>query len=102
MFARTTEMEVRPSVLEDILGILKDKVLPVTQTRAGMRSSSVLVERASGKVVVLTVWETQEAARADDTGKLIQQHIAELSRYVTSVMVTERYEVAFQLESSTT
>jgi hypothetical protein len=97
VFARTISMEVRPSVLDDVLGILRDKVLPVVQTRAGMKACSVFVDRAVGKVVVLTVWQTQEGSRADDTGRLIQQQIGQLSRYVTSVMVTDRYEVAMEV-----
>ena len=91
-------MEVRPSVLEDVLAILRDKVLPVTQTRAGMKGCSVFVDRATGKVVVLSLWQSQEASRADDTGRLIQQALAELSRYVTSVMATDRYEVVIQVD----
>ncbi len=97
MFVRTISLEVRPSVLDDVLGILREKVLPVTQARAGFRSGMVMVDRATGKVVVLTRWESQETSRADDTGRVIQQQIAELSRYVTSVMLTERYEVAYEL-----
>ena len=100
-FARTISIEVRPSVLDDVLGILSDKVLPVTQARAGSRGCSVLVDRSTGKVVVLTFWESQDASRADDTGRIIQQQIAELSRFVTSVMLTERFEVAFELSGPT-
>jgi hypothetical protein len=102
VFARTISLEVRPSVLDDVLGILRERVLPATQARAGSRGSMVLVDRATGKVVVLTRWETQEASRTDDTGRVIQQQIAELSRYVTSVMLSERYEVAHELGSQTT
>jgi quinol monooxygenase YgiN len=90
-------MEVRPSVLDDVLAVLRDKALPVAQAKPGMKSGTVLVDRAVGRVVVLTVWESQEASRADDTGRVIQQSLEELSRYVTSVMTTERYEVAFEL-----
>ncbi len=99
-FARTISIEVRPSVLDDVLKILREKVLPVTQAKSGSRGCSVLVDRGTGKVVVLTLWESQDASRADDTGKIIQQQISELSRYVTSVMLTERYEVAFELAAA--
>ena len=91
-------MEIRPSVLDDVLGILRDKVMPVMLTRAGMKGCSVLVDRATGKVVVLSLWQSQEASRADDTGRLVQQALAELSRYVTSVMATDRYEVVIQMD----
>jgi hypothetical protein len=97
LFARTITIEARPSVVDDTLRLIREQVYPVTEQRPGMLGALLLADRTKGRIVSITLWETEESMRADDTGKLLQQRISEVSHYITSVMISERFEVALHL-----
>jgi hypothetical protein len=80
-------------MLDELLGIIDGKVFPTTRQSEGSAGGMVLVDRSTGKVIAITLWDTEESMRADQTGKLLQQRISEVSRHITSVMISERYEI---------
>jgi hypothetical protein len=73
LFARTITIEARPSVVDDTLRLIREQVYPVTEQRPGMLGALLLADRTKGRIVSITLWETEESMRADDTGKLLQQ-----------------------------
>ena len=92
MFARLTRYEgASPDAIEDALEV-KKKVLPTEfgQTE-GMKGTMFLVDRDSGTILVLSLWESAEALSASEA------EAARLRDEVTGSGETasvDRYEVA--------
>ena len=64
MYARTTTIRGNPAAVEDVISYMRDKVLPVMQEMKGCVGASMLVERESGRCIVTTAWQDEEAMRA--------------------------------------
>jgi len=60
MFACVTTVQVLPDKLDDSLCFVREQVLPTVQGLAGYKSMYQLVGRTAGRVLGITLWETQE------------------------------------------
>ena len=92
MFARLTRYEgASPDAIEDTLET-KKRVLPTEYGQTeGMKGTVFLVDRESGAILVMSLWEDEEALNASE------EDAARLRNEVTGVGETasvERLEVA--------
>ncbi|TFV44849.1 antibiotic biosynthesis monooxygenase [Blastococcus sp. TF02A_35] len=61
MHARTTTIMADPSRMDDGIADVRDSVLPAVRDMDGCIGLSMLCDRASGRVIVTTAWESEEA-----------------------------------------
>ncbi len=64
MYARTTTVHGDPGNLDRGIAHVRDEVLPAVQEMEGCIGLSMLVDRTSGRCIVTTAWESEEAMRA--------------------------------------
>ena len=64
MHARSTTIQAQPSSIDAGVAHVRDEVMPALQAMAGCVGISLLVNRESGRCIVTTAWETDEAMRA--------------------------------------
>ena len=69
MFARVSELEVRPELLDEMNREGAEHILPALRMQDGFNGGLVLVDRQSGKVVAISLWESERAM--DVTGLLL-------------------------------
>ena len=93
MFARITTIgEAPPERLDDMTHEGIEHVLPALRQQDGFFGGLVLVERASGKVLALTLWESEQAMNATEEAAY---WLRVFSAEAAGGMITEveRYEV---------
>ena len=81
---------------------LKRTSCPASKRRRALRGVYLLVDRQSGKVLTITLWESEEALRAseEETTQLRSEHRGQWDQVPTAeagsqeVAGVERYEVA--------
>ncbi len=61
MFARVTTIQGAPKCVDDGIHFFREVTVPTVQGLEGFKGASLLVDRKSGKHVVITLWETDEA-----------------------------------------
>ena len=64
MYARSTTMRVRPEALDDLVAYVRDEVMPMVTQMDGCIGLSLLTDRDSGRCIVTSAWEAEEAMRA--------------------------------------
>jgi hypothetical protein len=64
MLVRTVSAEIGPERLEDFVRRYRETVRPVNERCAGLRDHYVLVDRQSGRAMVIGVWDSLEALEA--------------------------------------
>lgn len=68
MHARTIRASIVPGKMDEAIRIYRDEVLPVLQAQPGFVSTTVLVDPESHEGMVVTLWETEEAAHTTGPG----------------------------------
>lgn len=94
MFARTFTIEGHRERLEEFARIGEKKMLPALRRLEGFEGLLVLTKRHNGKILVVTLWASQEAMRAgEEASRWLRAFGAEAAGgEVTGV---ERYDVVF-------
>ena len=93
MFARITTIgEAPPQRLDSMTHEIREHVLPALRQQDGFSGFLVLLERASGKVLGLTLWESEQAMNATEEAAY---WLRVFSAEAAGGMITEveRYEV---------
>jgi Antibiotic biosynthesis monooxygenase len=79
VYARSTTIQAQPSSIDGGIAYVRDEVMPALQDMAGCIGISLLVNRQSGRCIVTTAWETDEAMRASaERVRPIRDRVAEM------------------------
>ncbi len=66
MYARVNMFEGPPDLVDQALGFVQEQVLPELRQQDGFKGLVGLVDRQSGKVIGVTLWESEQAMRASE------------------------------------
>ena len=64
MYARTTSIRGTSTAIDEATAYMQDEVMPAVQQMDGFVGLSFLADRDSGRCIVATAWQTEEAMRA--------------------------------------
>lgn len=94
MWARVTTMQGPPESVDEAIDQVKSTVLPQMRDVDGFQGMWMLVDRASGRGLGFTLWESQEAMEASEQRA---DQVRDRSAQDTGAQVAnvERFEVAF-------
>jgi quinol monooxygenase YgiN len=63
MYARSTTMVVRPEAVDDLVGYIRDDVMPMVTQLEGCIGLSLMTDRDTGRCIATSAWETEGAMR---------------------------------------
>lgn len=79
MYARSTTIQAQPTSIDDGIAHVRDKVMPALKDIDGCVGLSLMVDRTSGRCIVTSSWESEEAMRAsEESVRSIRDEAAEL------------------------
>jgi heme-degrading monooxygenase HmoA len=94
VFARVSTFEGSPEQVEELTRYASERVLPALKELDGFNGILGLADRQSGKVVVVGLWETEEAMRASEEAvNRLRSEAAEAAS--ETIAAVDRYEVTF-------
>ena len=64
MYARSTTVQAHPTRIDAGIAHVGDEIMPTVQDMDGCVGISLLADRESGRCIVTTAWETEEAMQA--------------------------------------
>jgi heme-degrading monooxygenase HmoA len=64
VYARTTTIEATPSSLDAGIAYVRDTVMPVLEGLEGHIGLSLVADRSSGRCIITSAWESEDAMRA--------------------------------------
>ncbi|HEY7433590.1 MAG TPA: antibiotic biosynthesis monooxygenase [Methylomirabilota bacterium] len=95
MFARLGSWQGSAEELERWIQRARDYVKPSLREDAGLKAAYWLVDRARGKGLIVTFWESEDAMRASEEARRRRQ--AATSAATGAQVTTERYEIVDSL-----
>jgi quinol monooxygenase YgiN len=93
MHARIGTLHVRPEHFESVSRILRETVMPAAQRQPGFSSFVVLANREEGKVVGISLWETEQNLLASEFGEYLQDQVSRVISLLRRPPEFESYEV---------
>jgi hypothetical protein len=99
MYARVVTSQFLPGTMDERIRINRDSIVPLAKRQEGFQGAFLLVDRSTGKSVVITLWDTEASMLAAAPGSYLPESTR---REVTALLVpgapyiTEHYEVAVQ------
>jgi heme-degrading monooxygenase HmoA len=94
MFARTFTIEGRREQLDEFARTGQEKILPALRRLEGFEGLLVLAKRQNGKILMVTLWESEEALRGgEEASHWFRAFGAEVAGGKAADV--ERYEVVY-------
>ena len=94
MHARVSTIQLDPARIDETVSDFEEQDLPRFKQIAGFRGFTLLIERASGKVVGTSYWDSPELMEAsEEEGTRARQRVADKGG-AQSPPAVERFEVA--------
>ena len=66
-YVRMTTLQADPSKLEEGIRFGREQALATLRQQPGFEGTRLLVDRTSGKMISVTLWASEEAARAAES-----------------------------------
>jgi len=70
--------------------------LPVTRQQPGYRGYLSLTDRTTGRVISITLWETEADVNASESSGLLREQLGKVAPMLATQVVREVYEVTVQ------
>ena len=97
MHARLITSQFQLDKLEEAGQLYRESILPEVRQLPGFKGRMVLGDRSTGKVISLTLWESEADARASGEGSaFMQATVAKFALFYAAPPVIEIYEVVDQ------
>ena len=96
MFARMTIFRISPERVDEGTKRYKESVLPATMEQKGYCGTNVMVDRKTGNTVIITLWEDEESAVANEKNRYYQEQVAKFITFYKTPPIREGYEVVIR------
>jgi len=96
MFARLTMVQVKVETIDEVIKIFDDNVVPAAKLQKGYSGAYLLTDRKTGKCCVLSLWDSEEDAVANEQSGYYKEQVGKIAEYMAAPPVREGYEVSLQ------
>ena len=93
MHARSGTLYPRSDRFDHVLHLLHDTVAPAAQREPGCSGMLVLNDRKAGKIVGITLWESEADMRASWTSEYLQDQVSRVITHLRRPPEFEEYEI---------
>lgn len=93
MFARVTSLAGAPDKADGGIRNFQEQVLPAARQLTGFNGAYLLMDRATGGALAVTIWESEEAMRASEEAASQLRASAAQDLGATGEPSVTRYEV---------
>jgi heme-degrading monooxygenase HmoA len=92
MYARLTTIQGDPVNFEEAIRVIENDVIPASKVLSGFKSGYWLTDRVTGKLLALTIFETEEDIQASEASAS-HIRVAATEKLGSDIKKVERFEV---------
>ncbi|MBA2693094.1 MAG: antibiotic biosynthesis monooxygenase [Rubrobacter sp.] len=93
MYARVTTIQIQDGKFEEAIGIAKDSIAPLAKEQPGFKNLLALTNPEDEEVLLISLWETEEALHAGEDSGYYEDQIGKLSTVLDGRALRENYTV---------
>ena len=94
MFARLVSVQVGSTKISEGITIWEEKDMPLTQSVKGYRGAYLLTDPKTGKVISMTLWDSEEDAVVDEKSALHEEQVDMYKDLLIGEPVAQYFEVS--------
>ena len=68
MYVRAANVSIRPGKMQEVIDLHNDALIPAAKAQKGWRGSYLMTDSEGGKILSITVWESEAAMLASESG----------------------------------
>lgn len=96
MHARITTVAVKPEATDETIRIYQNDIVPAISGNKGFKGAYLLVDRATGEGISLTLWESEADGAAYESSGSYKTQVDKLRQFFTAAPTLKTYETAVQ------
>ncbi len=96
MHARVVYTQVQPGKTDEAVRIYRESVTTVARRQDGYVGGILLTDRATGKGISISFWDSEAAMQESETSGFLQQQIGKFTDIITGPPTRETFEVSVQ------
>jgi heme-degrading monooxygenase HmoA len=100
MYVRVTTLQwqigKKIETMEKAIQMVEESVVPAAKQQSGFKGFLTLVDRRGGKLILLTMWETEAALKAGEASGYYGEQIAKFA-HLSQLSVTPPYREVYEL-----
>lgn len=100
MYVRVTTLQwqigKRIETMDEAIRIVEESIVPAARQQPGFKGFLTLVDRRGGKLILLTIWETEAALKAGEASGYYREQIAKFA-HLSQLYVTPSYQEVYEL-----
>ena len=97
MFARVTTVQASPGRVDEAAKRWEDVSVRLIQQQPGLNQALLLVDPGSGKMLAISLWETEAERTTYEQSGVFQQMLGQYADLINGQPATERYEVRVRI-----
>jgi heme-degrading monooxygenase HmoA len=98
MFVRQTIIYTAIDKIDEAAKLFKKSVIPAFRTQKGYKGASFISDRATGKSICVSLWDTEQDAVANEKSHVYQEQLVKFIQLFTMDPFREGYELLVQDE----
>src|SRR5712691_13037579 len=96
MHARVLMAQTEPGKTDELTQLIRDSVIPEVKQEGGFKGLLLLNERATGKGISITLWETPVDLKASETTGYLQRQLVKVAPLLNEPPLVGVYKVTIQ------
>ncbi len=98
MYARITTTQMSPYRVDEAIGVVREQVIPAAQQQEGFKGYIMLVDRGTGKNIVITLWEQEKDRECSGPNSgYYRDAIGRVVPFLTEAPLVEDLELVIQV-----
>ncbi|MFL5654768.1 MAG: antibiotic biosynthesis monooxygenase family protein [Ktedonobacteraceae bacterium] len=93
MYARVASGQIQPAKMEEAIQITQESILPAVRQQQGFIGFTTLIDRGTGKMMLITRFKTQADTQAGMSNGFVEQQFAKLAHLIVGTPVIDSYEM---------
>lgn len=93
VYARVTNIKFPPAVGTEVARVARG-LAPVLRNRRGFEGLQVLTDPNGGEGIIISLWETEDAAKTSEAGSSYINQISMMSSFLYEPLAPKTYEVS--------
>ncbi len=93
MYARVTNIRFSPNMKAEVVRVAQG-LTPILKKQGGFNGLQVLTDPSAGEGIIISFWETEDAAKTSEAGSSYIGQMSMMSSFLYEPLVPETYEVS--------